>query len=168
MDRIKAEVIMLFDIAIERVLSHEGGYTSGDNDPGGETKWGISKRSYPNVDIKNLTREGAKAIYKRDFWARIHADTLPDGVAFQLLDFAVNAGMSVAIKNFQKILGVAQDGIVGPKTIEASNHMDPLAQIVLLNVERLEHYTTLSTWTYFSKGWVKRITQNLRYGISNV
>jgi hypothetical protein len=87
---------MTFPRAITFVLSHEGGYTSGsDGDPGGETKWGISKRSHPNEDIKNLTVERAKEIYLEEYWKPI-ADTLPfpcDVVAF---DAAVNQGMSFA------------------------------------------------------------------------
>ena len=59
---------MNFDAAFERLIGHEGGYTAGVGDPGGETKFGISKRSYPREDIKNLTLEQAKVIYRKDFW----------------------------------------------------------------------------------------------------
>ena len=65
-----------FRIFIERLLSHEGGYVNDPRDPGGETQWGISKRSYPSVNIKALTREGAIEIYRRDFWERSRADDL--------------------------------------------------------------------------------------------
>lgn len=74
---------MNFDEAFERTLGHEDGYVDDPRDPGGETKWGISKRSYPHLDIKNLTQDQAKGIYRTDFWNRINADRLPDGVAFQ-------------------------------------------------------------------------------------
>jgi lysozyme family protein len=52
-----------FDKAFDRLMGHEGGYTDNPKDPGGETNWGISKRSYPSVDIKNLTREQAGVLY---------------------------------------------------------------------------------------------------------
>ena len=89
---------MNFDTAFDRLMGNEGGYSNELNDPGGETKWGISKRSYPDLDIKNLTREQAKAIYLRDFWIRGAMDQLPPAVAFQVFDFAVNSGIETAIR----------------------------------------------------------------------
>ena len=83
----------MFRDYIERVLSHEGGYVNDPRDPGGETRWGISKRSYPHVDIKRLTRDDAIAIYERDFWRRVQGDKLPRQFAFQALDAAVNHGI---------------------------------------------------------------------------
>ena len=53
----------MFDYFIERVLVHEGGYVNDPRDPGGETKYGIAKRSYPGVDIRNLTRAQAVGIW---------------------------------------------------------------------------------------------------------
>ncbi len=63
--------------AISFVLKWEGGYSNDPYDSGGETKYGISKRSYPNLDIKNLTLEQAKEIYKRNYWDKIDGDNLP-------------------------------------------------------------------------------------------
>lgn len=84
-----------FEIAIALVLRHEGGYTAGlPNDPGGETNYGISKRAYPQLDIKNLTVAGAKEIYRRDYW---HFDAVEaQDLANCALDCAVNQGPSVA------------------------------------------------------------------------
>ena len=65
-----------FDQCFEKVIGFEGGYTLDPKDPGGETNWGISKRAYPSIDIKNLTREGAKEIYKRDYWDRAQCDKI--------------------------------------------------------------------------------------------
>ena len=62
---------------IEVVLKSEGGYVNDPHDPGGETNFGISKRAYPSVDIKHLTKEGAIAIYKKDYWDKIKGDDLP-------------------------------------------------------------------------------------------
>ena len=64
----KKEVIMSFNKIIEKVLEHEGGYVNDPKDLGGETKYGITKRFYPDVDIKNLTKEQAKTIYHTDYW----------------------------------------------------------------------------------------------------
>ena len=155
---------LTFDTAFTRLLGHEGRYVNDPRDPGGETNWGISKRSYPDVDIKNLTRDGAKEIYKRDFWDRIHADKLYDGVAWQAMDFAVNSGISTAVRKLQAALGVADDGHWGPVTEDAAKEMSETDQIMLLNAERLDFMTRLSVWPTFSKGWARRIVGNLRYG----
>ena len=152
-----------FDVFIERLLSHEGGYVNHPSDPGGETKWGISKRSYPNVDIARLTREQAIAIYRRDFWEKSRADDLPPAVGFQLLDAAVNSGIGQATRWLQVAAGVADDGVIGPATLGALRIADPNDLVMRFCAERLDFMTRLSTWPQFGKGWARRIAQNLRY-----
>jgi len=92
---------MSFDTLIGRLLKSEGGYVDDPADPGGETNWGISKRNHPNVDIRNLTRDGAIAIYRAEFWTPLACDNFPPGLGFQLLDFAVNSGVSTATRKLQ-------------------------------------------------------------------
>ena len=77
-----------FARAIERVLDHEGGDADDPRDPGGKTRWGISQRAYPFLDLSTLTREGAIALYRRDAWTPIRGDALPEAIAFQVLDAA--------------------------------------------------------------------------------
>ena len=72
---------MSFETVVHMVLEHEGGYVNHPSDPGGETKYGISKRAYPDVDIAELTKDDAADLYKRDYWDRIKGDDLPAGVA---------------------------------------------------------------------------------------
>lgn len=155
---------MDFTQAFDRLINHEGGYVNNPLDPGGETNWGISKRSYPLINIATLTREGAKAIYKRDFWDRIHGDTLAPGVAFQVFDFAVNSGIETSVRYLQRALGVADDGFWGPVSQSAANSSSPSTLIMSLNAERLDYMTRLSAWPAFGKGWARRIANNLRYG----
>lgn len=155
---------MTFDVAFDRLIGVEGGYTDGAGDPGGETHWGISKRAYPYLDIRVLTREGAKAIYRRDFWARLEADHLPDAVAFQLFDFAVNSGIETAVRYLQRAIGVADDGHWGPVSAAAAAAMSETDQILRLNGERLDYLTRLRNWPVAGKGWARRIAANLRYG----
>lgn len=113
-----------FDAAIVGVIANEGGYVNNPADPGGETKYGISKRAYPALDIASLTLDDAKAIYHRDYW-------MFDGVSNQriankLLDMAVNMGKPEAIKLLQRALGFTeQDGVFGPHTLAALNATDP-------------------------------------------
>lgn len=159
---------MKFEQAIERVLGHEGGYVNDPADPGGETQWGISKRSYPHVDIKALTRDEAIAIYRRDFWARVHADELFDGVAFQCLDLAVNSGVETAVRLLQRALDVADDGHFGPHTAAAAAAMSEPAQIMRLCAERLDFMRRLKNWPQFGAGWAGRVAGNLRYGAEDI
>jgi lysozyme family protein len=153
-----------FDEAFDRLLGHEGGYTPGVGDPGGETNWGISKRSYPSLNIRTLTREQAKAIYRVDFWDRINGDGMYDGVAFQAFDFAVNSGIYTAIRQLQRAVGVADDGHWGPVSAAALQAVSESDAIMWLCAERLDFMTRLQNWSTHGKGWARRIAQDLRYG----
>jgi hypothetical protein len=82
------------DASIKNVLRREGGYVNDPADRGGETKFGISKKSYPNLDIKNLTETEASNIYKRDYWDKINADQLPANIREMAFDAAVNQGVN--------------------------------------------------------------------------
>ena len=155
---------MTFDDAFDRILGHEGKYVNNPKDPGGETNWGISKRSYPHLDIRNLTRKQAKDIYRRDFWNQIRGEDLPDGVIFQVFDFAINSGIQTAIRYLQRAVGVADDGYWGPISQAAAENMTETDMIMLLNSERLDFMTRLSNWPDASKGWARRISGNLKFG----
>jgi len=128
--------------AIEFVLKAEGGYTLDPRDPGGETMYGISKKSYPKLDIANLTIEQAQNIYKIDYWNRCKCDALPAGYDIAVMDMAVNQGVVTAIKCLQKTVGVDADGIIGPKTIEACFKKSPRSLRLFL-AERLSAYARL-------------------------
>lgn len=151
-----------FDDCFEKLIGHEGGYISNPKDPGGETKFGISKRAYPGVDIKALTLAEAKAIYRRDYWDRARCDELPHGVAFDVFDGAVNSGIGQAIRWLQRAAGVADDGIVGPLTLAAVRRADTEAIQARYSGHRLEFMARLSTWDTFGRGWARRIAANLQ------
>ena len=151
-----------FARAIERVLAHEGGDADDPRDPGGRTRWGISQRTYPLLDISTLTREQAIALYRRDAWTPIRGDALPEAVAFQVLDAAVNHGVLRAVGWLQQVLGVHVDGVVGPLTRAAAADADPVALILAYNAARLDFYVRLRTFPAFGRGWTRRIAANLR------
>ena len=153
-----------FDTFIRRILSHEGGYVNDPRDPGGETKYGISKRSYPKLNIKALTWDQAAEIYRRDFWLASKANTLPPAVGFQLLDGAVNSGIGAATRWLQRAARVADDGIIGPATRAAIAAADPSDLILRFLAERLDFMTGLRNWPAHGKGWARRIAANLRHG----
>ncbi len=152
---------MNFDEAFERLIGHEGGYVNHPNDPGGETKYGISKRSYPGENIKEMTLVRAKDIYQRDYWWKAGCDLVPECVKFDLFDTAVNAGPGAAIRMLQKALGVVQDGVIGPKTMQAISSMDPERLDKRFNGHRLDHLNNLPTWPDLGRGWAQRIAENL-------
>lgn len=153
---------MNFDQAFERLIGHEGGYVNDPRDPGGETKFGISKRSYPAEDIKGLTLERAKAIYRRDFWGVAGCDAVPDAIKFDLFDMAVNSGPVTAIKTLQRSAGVTPDGLLGPITLQALNSTPAPRLVARFNGNRLDFMTDLKTWPVFGNGWAKRVASNLK------
>ena len=152
---------MNFDQAFDRLIGHEGGYVNNPDDPGGETNWGISKRSYPHVDIKNLTRDEAKAIYLRDFWEPL-GDAHP-AVKFQMFDFAVNSSIQTAIRKLQAAVRVADDGHWGPRSAAALKAMDLNDVLMRFAAYRLDFMASLSVWDKFGRGWARRIAKQLMY-----
>lgn len=152
---------LTFEEAFERLMGHEGGYVNDPRDPGGETKWGISKRSYPSVDIKSLTRQGAAEIYRRDFWGALGA--APAAVKFQAFDFAVNSGISTAIRKLQAAIGVADDGYWGPVSAARLATMSETDVLMRYAAQRLRYVAALSTFATYGRGWVNRVAANLDY-----
>ena len=152
---------MNFDQAFETLIGHEGGYVNHPRDPGGETKFGISKRQYPGENIKEMTLVRAKDIYQRDYWWKAGCDLVPDCVKFDLFDTAVNAGPGTAIRMLQRAVGVVDDGVIGPKTMQALGNVDPERLDKRFNGHRLQFMSSLSTWQTFGRGWANRIAKNL-------
>jgi lysozyme family protein len=151
---------MDFDSSFEKVLGNEGGYVNNPVDPGLETKFGISKRSYPHEDIRNMTVDRAKVIYLRDFWIPCGCATVPEPIKFDLFDMAVNSGVQQAIKTLQQAVGTPTDGLLGIKTLTACGLMSPDRVLMRFNAARLYYMTTLAGWPTFGRGWAVRIAQN--------
>jgi lysozyme family protein len=152
---------MNFDAAFVRLIGHEGGVSNNPNDGGGLTKYGISKRAYPGEDIINLSLDRAKRIYHQDYWGPAGCDTVPDAIKFDLFDMAVNSGVKTAIKTLQKAVGQFEDGILGPKTLQAVQSMPGPRLVARFNGSRLMFMTDLNVWPTFGKGWARRIASNL-------
>lgn len=150
-----------FDTAFSRLIGSEGGYVNDPSDPGGETKFGISKRAYPDVNIASLTVETAKELYRRDFW-NVLGDIDPM-LKFQVFDFAVNSGIQTAIRKLQASIGVADDGHWGPASAAALARLKPSAVAMLYLAERLDFWRKLTTWPRFGAGWAGRAATDLRY-----
>lgn len=152
-----------FDKAIAFTLANEGGLTNDVADSGGLTKYGISKASYPDRDIANLTKDEAIEIYRNDFWPPYKA--FPERVAIKIFDLAVNLGHRQAVKLLQRALrscgaNVADDGILGPLTQQAVAVAQPDLLVVALRSEAAGFYRLLSEQKpsnkRFLNGWLKR------------
>ena len=150
-----------FDEIIEVVLHHEGGYVNDPSDPGGETNYGISKRAYPDVDIKNLTEDGAKDIYKRDYWDKYKCEDLSKDLRHIYFDMCVNMGAGRATKIMQETANakgadLKVDGKIGPKTISALKGVE----LERVRAYRVKYYANLivrkPALQKFYFGWYRR------------
>lgn len=147
---------MTFETAVEFILEHEGGYSNDSADAGGETNFGISRRSYPDLDIKNLTQVKAMAIYRKDFWDRCRCGELPHGLDLLVFDACVNQGVVPAIRMLQQSLSMTQDGIVGPMTLRAANRIDIRAEYI---ARRCHQYALIPQVLRYGLGWFRRVAQ---------
>jgi len=158
-----------FDSAFYQLIGYEGGSAEDAGDRGGQTRWGISKRSYPTVDVLNLTLEQAKQIYLRDYWRPLRLDQVRDqNVAAEIFEQAVNFGLRGAAQNLQSALnylglGVRRDGSVGPETLAAVNQLkDAKALLKTLNgVQLMRYFEIVSAdpaQKRFARGWLRRVS----------
>jgi lysozyme family protein len=150
-----------FNDIIEVVLHHEGGYVNDPDDPGGETNFGIAKRSHPDVDIANLTKDGAKEIYKEHYWDRNKVESLSEDLRHIYFDMCVNQGRGRAVKILQqaanaKGAGLKVDGGMGPMTIAAMDGVE----LDRVRAYRVKYYADLVTrkpdLEKFYFGWFRR------------
>lgn len=154
-----------FDKAFEILMQNEGGYVNNPYDAGGETNYGISKQSYPNLDIKNLTLTKAKSIYYKDYWLQNKCNVLDNFLLAQkLFDFSVNMGCKQAALLLQRALRsaghpVEEDGIVGTKTLAAIKKSDALCLISAFKSEAAGYYRLIANNQnneIFLTGWLNR------------
>lgn len=158
-----------FDICLDEVLRHEGGYADHPSDPGGATNLGITHKtlarwrqispwwSLPKAAVQALTRAEAAKIYRASYWDRCKAGQLPPGLDLALFDFAVNSGPDRAIRSLQAELGVVADGQIGPLTLGAVSARQTGQLINALCDRRLAFLSRLSTFATFGKGWTNRV-----------
>lgn len=160
-----------FDVCLKIILHHEGGFSNHPADPGGVTNLGVTKKAYEaylgravSVDeMRKLTVEKVKPFYKTQYWDKAQCDQLPPGLDMCVFDFAVNAGVSRASRLLQRLVGVIEDGKVGPVTLKkvadsaATKGVDSL--IASYQSMRQAYYQSLSTYGVFGKGWSRRVRE---------
>jgi lysozyme family protein len=154
-----------FGTIINAILKNEGGYVFDKDDPGGETKFGISKKSHPEIDIKNLTIDGALDIYRRLYWNPSKAEKLMPELRYQYFDMVVNAGQPSAVKVLQKACNgklksgnkIAVDGRIGRMTIGASEKLEESrlkSYRLLYYADKVVFNPSLEKYWY---GWYRRV-----------
>jgi lysozyme family protein len=154
-----------FERAFAQTLKHEGGYVDHPSDPGGATNLGVTigtlsqhlGRPATKAEVRALTPEAVKPIYKRNYWDAVDGDLLHPAVAYALYDYAVNSGPKRATIAVQRLVGVADDGKLGPITRAAIAKRDPSDLVRAICHERLGFLRRLSTWRTFGKGWTRRV-----------
>lgn len=156
---------MDFNEAFEKLIGHEGGYVNHPKDPGGETMYGVThrvarKHGYQGP-MRELPLEKAKEIACCEYWTGVRADELPAEVRFDVFDTSYNSGPPRAIKLLQQAVGVDDDGVFGPLTMQAVKQMNGYRLSARFNGYRLQFLTDLNTWGTFGKGWARRVAKNL-------
>jgi lysozyme family protein len=155
-----------FQRALALVLRHEGGFVNHPKDPGGATNKGITIAVFREVygkgktvdDLKRITDEQVAHIYRTRYWAKVRGDDLPAGLDYAVFDFAVNSGPARVAKHLQRIVGVTQDGVIGPQTLAALRERKDVAYLInRLCDDRLAFLRSLSTYKTFGKGWERRV-----------
>ena len=161
-----------FDECLKLILHHEGGYVNHPKDQGGETNMGVTKRVYEKwcmdndlnqKDMKDLEFEDVAPIYKKNYWDRVKADQLPEGLDLCVFDWAVNSGTGRTAKKLQSMIGTVADGGIGPNTLKKlDEYIDEEGiegAIANYTEVRQNFYESLSTFDTFGKGWTRRNTE---------
>jgi lysozyme family protein len=156
-----------YEESLRRLLIHEGGYSDQPSDPGGPTNYGITIYDYRKyvkpgataADVRAMSVDQARAIYRTHYWDALRCDELPAGLDYAVFDYGVNSGTGRAKKVLQRVLGVTADGAMGPQTMRAVAACDPEETIVALCDERLRFLKSLRTWPIFGKGWGRRVAE---------
>lgn len=153
--------------AVEFVERDEGGFTNHPHDKGGPTKYGITLetlasfkgRSTNIKDVMAITRELARAIYKRKYWDPMRCDELPPGLDYAVFDGAILHGVYGATTMLQTALGVKVDGKLGPKTLEAAMVAKADATIKAFQALRRRRCRAHPRWATFGRGWTNRLNR---------
>jgi lysozyme family protein len=156
-----------FDKCFELVLEHEGGYVNDPRDPGGRTNMGVTQRAWETylnrsvteTEMRTLTPNIIKPFYRAMYWDKLKGDQLPAGIDYAAFDLAVNSGVRKAARYLQQIAGVFDDGIIGPKSLEAIQSCDTQQTVDALCDMRLDFLKRLPTFTTFGKGWSRRVAE---------
>lgn len=151
-----------FEPAVAIVLANEGGYVNDPDDPGGETNFGISKKHFPDVDIKNLTAASATMLYRQKFWEPYNLEALESqSVANKVFDLVVNLGPIPAVRLLQQSLAyflsgpIVADGKLGTQTASFAAEIPDEKLLPELRARACAYHASLNQPT-FILGWMRR------------
>ncbi len=144
---------------IDFVAEREGEWGNTPNDRGGRTRWGISSKAFPNVNLDELTLEGAKELYRTEFWEPLRAGELPPAAGLVLLDWAIHSGAPRVARKLQIAVGAAPDGRIGPKTLARARAYAPKELVERLLLLRVDYILDICAAdpTQPLQGWLNRV-----------
>lgn len=158
-----------FEKCLALTLAYEGGFVDSPTDPGRATMCGVTQAVYDAYrDSRKQARQSVRlstpaertTIYRDRYWDLSKCDALPSGVDLAVFDFAVNSGVSRAVKTLQAIVGVDVDGIVGKDTLSAvqayCQHYTAGALSDALGMRRIKFMQSLGNYKINSTGWLIR------------
>jgi lysozyme family protein len=156
-----------FNAAVTLVLEEEGYLSEDSRDPGGTTAYGISQAAHPDIDVKNLTRDGAIRLYWERYWLKFHCDRLPYALAAVVFDGVVQHG-ELGVQLLQRAVHVGEDGIIGSRTVTAIERQPLLNVIAVYMAHRVtDIYVELDNWDVYRVGWMKRLFEQTAHAYCN-
>lgn len=149
---------------LDTVFAREAGYVNDPDDPGGPTNMGCTIATLGSwrgtevtaQDVKDLTKDEARAIFLARYWQAVRGDQLPSGIDLYVGDMAILQGPGAAARILQQVVHTEDDGFIGPKTIEACRKIAPLQILLDLHDARMEYLEGLPKWAKYGKGWSNR------------
>lgn len=157
-----------YDICLPLLLAHEGGYTNDARDPGGPTNFGITIFDYRKyikpdataADVRAMSIEQAKRIYRARYWDVQRCDELPAGVDYAVFDYGVNSGIGRSRKVLRRLLRLSENSdVMEDAVIAAARASDAAILVQAICGERLRFLQTLKTWRVFGAGWARRVKE---------
>jgi lysozyme family protein len=155
-----------YDVCLPLLLLHEGGYTNHPSDPGGPTNFGITIFDYRKyvkpgataADVRAMTVEEAKRIYRTRYWDVQRCDELPAGVDYVIFDYGVNSGIGRSGKVLRRLVKLSdRSSMISDDAIAAVCAIDAATVVTSICEERLRFLRSLRTWPVFGSGWNRRV-----------
>ena len=155
-----------YDVCLPLLLAHEGGYSNHPSDPGGPTNFGITIFDYRKyvkpgataADVRAMTVDEAKRIYRTRYWDAQRCDELPAGLDYAVFDYGVNSGVGRSVKVLSRLLGFPdRPGAITDSVVVAARAADATTLVTRICDERLRFLQSLRTWPVFGTGWGRRV-----------
>jgi lysozyme family protein len=157
-----------YDVCLPLLLAHEGGYSNHPTDPGGPTNFGITIFDYRKyvkpgataADVRAMTVDEAKRIYRTRYWDAQRCDELASGLDYAVFDYGVNSGIGRSAKVLRRLLELSdRPANISDDVIAAANAADVMTLIGKICDERLRFLRSLRTWRVFGAGWSRRVAE---------